>query len=71
MFTRGLAGRGVGRLGDFVNVPRKSETWLNYQPAGAATIIPGVADTTTAAVAGGTVAAAAGVWALGKVMKWW
>ena len=68
MFTRGL--RGVGRLGDFVNVPRKSETWLNYQPA-SATIIPGVANTTTAAVAGGTVAAAAGVWALGKFFKWW
>ena len=70
MFTRGL--RGVGRLGDFVNVPRKSETWLNYQPASAAAqLIPGVANTTTAAVAGGTAVAAAGVWALGKYFKWW
>ena len=73
MFTRGLAGRGVGRLGrlgEFVDRNWKEENWLNYQPAGTS-LIPGISNTTTVAAAGGTVAAAGGIYLLGKYMKWW
>lgn len=70
MFTRGLAGR-LGGLGEFINEPRKTEYWLpNTFGAQAATIIPGVSNT-TAAAAGTTVAAAGGIYLLGKYMKWW
>lgn len=70
MFTRGLAGtRG---LGEFVNSPRKVEMWLpnTFGPANAS-IIPGIPNATAAVAAGGTVAAAGGIYLLGKFMKWW
>ena len=63
MFTQGLRGRGMGRLGEFVNQPWKNENWLQYSPPGAS-IIPGVSNTTAAV--GGTAAAA-----IAALAAWW
>lgn len=69
MFVRGM--RGLKGLGDFNTYSWKEENW--WKPGGAATsIIPGVSNTTAAAVgAGGIAVAGAGIWALGKYFKWW
>jgi hypothetical protein len=71
MFTRGLAVRGVGRLGEFVDRNWKEENWLTRPGGAAPSIIPGVSNTTAAAAAGTTAAAAGGIYLLGKYMKWW
>lgn len=74
MFVRGLKslkGRGMAGLGEFVNTPRKVEYWLPQVGGGSASVIPGVSNTTAAVAAGGTLAAAGGVYLLGKMMKWW
>lgn len=66
MFTRGLSGgRGMGRLGEFVNAQRKVEMWLPNTFGPNASVIPGVSDTTAVAV-GGTAAAA-----LAALAAWW
>lgn len=57
MFTKGLRGRGLGRLGEFVNQERKVEYWLPNTFGANASVIPGVSNA-TAAVAGGGIAAA-------------
>jgi hypothetical protein len=57
MFTKGLRGGRLGRLGEFVNQDRKVEYWLPNTFGSQASIIPGVSNT-TAAVAGGGIAAA-------------
>lgn len=71
MFTRGLAGRGMGRLGEFKNEARKVEMWLPNTFGSQASVIPGVSNTTAVAAAGTSVAAAGGIYLLGKYMKWW
>jgi hypothetical protein len=66
MFTRGLRGRGMGRLGEFINEPRKVEYWLPNTFGPQASIIPGVSNTTAAVAAGGTAAAA-----IAALAAWW
>jgi len=68
MFTQGLRGRGIGRLGEFVNQPWKNENWLQYSPP-SASIIPGISNTTAAAAGGGIIAALAAAWAAWKFLK--
>lgn len=68
MFTKGLRGRGVGRLGEFVDRGWKNENWLNYQPA-SASLIPGVSNATAAAAGGGILAALAAAYAAWKLFK--
>lgn len=57
---RPAAGRGMGRVGEYVNRPWKEDDWiyLARQKAAGGSIIPGVSNT-TAAVAGGGLALAA------------
>ena len=71
MFTQGLRGRGMAGLGEFVNQPRKVETWLPNTFGAQASIIPGLAPSTATAVAagGGIVAALAAAWAAWKFLK--
>lgn len=71
MFTKGLRGRGMAGLGEFVNQQRKVEYWLPNTFGSNASVIPGVSDTTAVAAVGGTAAAAGGIYLLGKYMKWW
>ncbi len=71
MFTRGLTGGRLGKLGEFVNQQRKVEYWLPNTFGPNASVIPGVSNTTAVAAAGTSVAAAGGIYLLGKYMKWW
>lgn len=64
MFTRGL-----GRLGEFKNEPRKTEYWLPNTFGPNASVIPGVSNTTAVAATGGIVAALAAAWAAWKFLK--
>ena len=65
MFTKGLKARGMGTLGEFVNEPRKVEYWLPNTFGPNATLIPGVSNTTAAAVGG------VGAAALAALAAWW
>lgn len=68
----GLA-RGMGRVGEYVSRPWYVDDWLwqSRQKAAASTVIPGVSNATAAVAAGGTLAAGAGIYLLGRYMKWW
>lgn len=66
MFVRGM--RGMRGLGDFIQQGWKEENWLQRPAGAAASIIPGVSNT-TAAVGGGlglAALAAAAWWFFGR-----
>lgn len=70
----GKAGRGMGRMGEYVSRPWFVDDWLyksRQQVAATSTIIPGVSNTTAAVAGAGTIAAAGGVYLLGRYLKWW